>query len=722
MIQDTGALSEVLGALIILALLLSASTIYLSQHVPKWTGECEARHAAEVPHDFAQLTADIDRAILSGDPTSTTSTPIGMIPEVVPLVGMYASGGTLRFNQSEETFECIAGLSDESDYNGSYYWNDTANWTTFDSFHVRVFSSHAELAPLDFEDKIIDTNESLSGEYYYDEFIICNNSTLTVEGWLKIHATSIIIEEGSSINADGQGWSGGLGNAPGYNGSGVGGGKGGAEAETGSDAGEGGGGGGGGGNGGDGGNNNNSGGFASYAIDEMGAGGGGGGDYHNTQGQTEFSSGGDGGRGGGYIWLEASEITLNGSISANGTDGEGKQLYPGEHHEFKGGGGGGGGGGGIIIKCDTVNITGMFYARGGNGGSTKKGHGGGGGGGGVICVSFEQGTVNGTLDVSNGTGGESDDRDEGKDGYPGIPKLEPSNFTTTIFHYASGYLVSNMTAVLDPDQGQVGYNTTSTHICYGNLTYGANLPLGTDIVLKVRTTMFSDMHDAVPWEDCPLVANNTDISDLYSVSDGHQYIQWRAELLTFDPERTPELYWVNITYGYGEPVIVHTSGKLEFASQYLYYPNYQLIFAHGATIRAQPEGSFMLFEPPIFIRSTASGTQLTINALNLMGSSPPISGRVSATVQASCQDATLLKRDLNYANITLKLTTDYPGEWGQWFNKTCTNAGLPRGKNPGEYEMNPTAEDTLEITFYGNESSPVKLWLKRAEARIELLQ
>jgi hypothetical protein len=730
-IQDTRALSEVLGALIVLALLLSASSIYLARHVPEWTEECEARHAAEVPRDFAQLTADIDRAILSGDPTSTTSTPIGMIPEVIPLVGMYASGGTLRFNQSEETFECIAGLVNESEDNRSGCWNNTANWTHFinDSFHVRVFSTHAELAPIDLEDKIIDNKtESLSGEHYYDEFIVRNNSTLTVEGRLKIYATTILVDNKSSITADGKGWAGGLGNSPGKNGSGMGGGKGGANATQGEEGkgGDGGGGGGGGGKGGDGGDNNNSGGTASYEVDVMGAGGGGGGDYKDTHGQTEFSSGGNGGRGGGYIWLEASNITIAGCISANGTNGLGKEAYGG-HGQFRGGGGGGGAGGGIVIKGHTINLTGgMLYARGGNGGSTEKGHGGGSGGGGVINISFEQispdaGTVNSTqLDVSNGSRGTTDDTqhmENGDPGFPGLKTVEHSSFTTNIFHYTSGYLVSNMTAV----QGQLGFDTNSTHIRYGNLTYGANLKTGTDIVVKVRTSMYPDMRDAVPWEDCPPAANGTGISDLYSVSDGHRYIQWLAELLTFDPQRTPELNWVNITYDCGEPELVRTSGMIEFASQYLYYPDYQLIYAHGATMRKQQDGSFMLFEPPLFIQSTANGTQLSITAFNLIGCERAISGRVSATVQASYQDATLLKRDLNYANVTLKLTTGYPDAWARWFNETCREAGLAFGTAPGEYATNQTG-DTLQITFYGNESKPVKLWLKRANVRIELFQ
>jgi hypothetical protein len=737
MIQDTRAQSEVLGALIILAILLSASSIYLARHVPKWTAECEARHASEVPQDFAQLTADIDRAILSGDPVSTTSTPIGMIPEVVPLVGIYASGGTLRFNQSKETFECIASAPDEPVVpSGNDTWNKTADWVRFnDTYHVLVTASKAELEPAARGNLTIRQNTSLSGEYYYNHFSVENNATLTIDGRLSIHALKIFIEEGSSITADDKGWSGGLGNAPGSNGNGVGGGLGGNQSQTGNEGGDGGGGGGCGGNGGDGGDNPASGGDASdlmvYLVPScvgeiMGSGGGGGGDGHDSEGQMIASSGGDGGSGGGYVCLDATVLDIRGNISACGSPGEGKLQYGNE--TYRGGGGGGGSGGWIKLIGDNVNITGFLIATGGDGGGSAEGDGGGGGGGGIVEAYYhseispaEEQIKENQMGVLAGKGGDVsgiNDTRKGNNGAPGIKNVTAiALHSSPLFHYETGYLVSNLTAI----QGHLGYDTNSTYICYGNLTYGANLPVGTDIVLKVRTSMYSDMHDAVPWEECPAVANGTDISDLFSVSDGHRYIQWRAELLTFAPERTPVLYWVNITYGYGEPVLVHTSGKLEFDSQYLYYPNYQLIYAQGATVRAQPEGSFMLFEPPIFIQSTASGTQLSMTAFELAGSEQTISGRVSATVQASCEDATLLKRDLNYANVTLKLTTDYPSIWKSWFNTTCRDAGLPYGTDPGEYMTNQTG-DTLQITFYGNESYPVNVWLKRATVRLELSQ
>ena len=720
-LQNTTAISEVLGALFIMAILLSASSIYLAQHLPAWTEEYEAEHAAAVPHDFATLEANIERAVLSVDPTTLTSTTVGMLPEGVLLIGMYPAGGTLSFTETAETFECIAGLLEEPDGAEDGYWNDTANWTYFDSFHVSIFSKHAELAPVVGEDMIIDKNESLSGEYYCDEFIVRNNSILTVEGRLKIHATSILLEAGSSITADGRGWSGGQGNAPGYNGSGVGGGKGGAEYKKEEDwgkGGKGGGGGGGGGDGGDGGGKNNEswssvGGIASYAVDEMGAGGGGGGDYKDTDGQTEFSSGGNGGRGGGYIFLEAYNITLAGCISANGTDGLGTD-------QFKGGGGGGGADGGIIIKGDTVNITRMLYARGGNGGSSGQGHGGGGGGGGVIKVSCDDSIINGTkLDVSNGTGGTG--TSIGDSGFLGIKQVHNATFNSSLSHYTSGYLVSNMTAV--PGQGQIGYDTNSTRIRYGNLTYGPLPRPGTDIVLKVRTSMYPDMRDALPWEDCPPIANNTGISNLISVSDGHRYVQWRAELLTFDLQETPELHWVNISYTYGEPVLARTAGTIVYASQYLYYPNYNLIYAHGATIREQYGRAFMLFPPPLFIETHETGTALTITAIDVVGDASSVSGRMSATVQTAPQGTTLFKPGLNYADITLNLTTAYRSAWVDWFTATCGEAGLSKGTEPGQYNISynsTTTPDVLQVIFYGNETKPVHLWLKHAEARVKL--
>jgi hypothetical protein len=54
-----------------------------------------------------------------------------------------------------------------------------------------------------------------------------------------------------------------------------------------------------------------------------------------------------------------------------------------------------------------------------------------------------------------------------------------------------------------------------------------------------------------------------------------------------------------------------------------------------------------------------------------------------------------------------------------WFNETCKDAGLTHG-TAGDYYFGDPGNNTLHIIFTGNESKPVYLWLKYAEARIEI--
>jgi hypothetical protein len=263
-------------------------------------------------------------------------------------------------------------------------------------------------------------------------------------------------------------------------------------------------------------------------------------------------------------------------------------------------------------------------------------------------------------------------------------------------------------------------DTNSTLISYGNLTYGSKIPHDTGIVVKVRTSMYDDMRDAVPWEDCPPVVNGQDISDLPIASDGHRYIQWRAELFTFDPRITPLLSWVNISYEYGKrPVLVTSSGQVTFASQYLYYTNYQLVNARGGTIREQYDGDFMLFAPPLFVDTDGPGISLQITSIDLTGVERTFSGRLRATVDAAYQDDTLLTNSLNFENIRLEINTNYPNAWKRWFNATCGEAGIAHGTAPGQYNFT-TAGDVLQVNFYGNETRPVNLWLKRSRAEVDI--
>jgi len=256
-------------------------------------------------------------------------------------------------------------------------------------------------------------------------------------------------------------------------------------------------------------------------------------------------------------------------------------------------------------------------------------------------------------------------------------------------------------------------------IKYGAMSWNQTILEDTNIIMKVRTSIRPDMSDALPWEDCQEVTNGKDISDLSSVSDGHQYIQWRAELVTFDLAKTPILKNVTISYEFGTPILVNSSGALYFGSNYQRFPDFQLIYAHGATIRNQTEGEFMLFPPPLSISKQGNATSIRLTAVNLTGSKRTSASALRTTVKVSYQDAELLKGGLNFLNLTINITTEHPGPWRQWFNETCAAAGLLHGAEPGKYELKGDGRP-LQIIFYGNESRPVNVWLKRAGAGIEL--
>ncbi len=177
---------------------------------------------------------------------------------------------------------------------------------------------------------------------------------------VHIVCTDFTIEPGGAINVSGNGFAAGNGSGYGaYQGSGTGGG------------------------GGHGGKGGGAGGTiydATNAPIQPGSGGGGG------------YGGAAGGAGGGAVWIEAAgAVTVNGSISANGTNVS--EL------------GGGGSGGSVYLQCGTFGGTanGQISASGGNSGN--------GGGGGRIAISFTNlaATVDVRLSAERGTGGYNDD-------------------------------------------------------------------------------------------------------------------------------------------------------------------------------------------------------------------------------------------------------------------------------------------------------------------------
>ncbi|MGB2843090.1 MAG: hypothetical protein WBC40_11560 [Halobacteriota archaeon] len=680
------AQSTVIGFVLITGIIIASSSIYFASQVPDWTEGHESLHTAAIEDDFSELKSLIDGIVLKKGEIEPAggAIPLKMSPDKVPIFGMSPPGSNLIFDPQDEKLELVVPTAGGGGGGGTQTWeqNVTTGFPYKDADHVDNSSNEVKLSKLTPEgDLILEPGDTiqLGGEHSYDQVIIKNNAILYVShvtGFLKIHANIISVHSGANITADRVGYLGGsadrIGVGPGRGENGFGG--------------SGGGGAGYGASGGVGQNNPGSGGSyygnATSTSIEIGSGGGGGG--------TGQWVGGSGGSGGGAIWLDAEEINIAGLISADGDYG-----LPGSQN--KDGGGGGGSGGGILIRGKNVNISGTLSAKGGNGGASGGGTGGdgGGGAGGRIKIFYDTLDESGAIyEWNGGTGGGS-----------GSIRRVPITYTSSITHHTPGSFISEI------------YNTTSDSTCYGNMTWDATLNDQT-IVMKVRTDMFDDMRASPDWEYCPAVSNGSDVSALSSVSDGHCYVQYCAELSTDDAATTPVLRAVKINYSLSaeSPTVATSSGSIKFQSNYLYYPNQVIVYEHGAVIKWQPEGGFMLQPPPIEITKNESGSPIIeISTVDLTGANYSYSGATSTSVKNRYKSYHLLADGLKYPNLTINVTTDYPSVWEGWFNKELEESGLV----VDDYFNVSVTDGKVEAKFYGN-GDGVELYFEKTVIEVEI--
>ncbi len=726
------AVSTALGFVLIVGILVTSFTIFMATQVPQTTKVLEAQHFYRIPMDFSKLCAAIDTAILYNN--TVRGSEVDMEPKGVPIVGVLPAGGRLEFNATGERFSykaCAPSDTLPPDNNTTHWWNSTpANFSLYEKYHVVTTENGTELALEVPEQNLIFNSgkvENIAGVFRCNNFVV-NNSTVLWTSGLIVRALNIYVGPNSIISASGHGAAGGIqdhdgeGASPGKN--------------SGNDC-SGGGGGGYGGKGGKGGNSSHGDGGAGgeadcdptdYRVYKSGSGGGGGSTGEFQPGGSQIIAG-EGGNGGGYIVLDAQNITIAGILSANGGNGG---TGGGGGSDSPGGGGGGGAGGCILLRGDYINLTkAVFYAKGGNGGDggepgSEPGGGGGGGGGGVIKIFYNSSFINDsfTYDVSGGRGGKKggtfNGTQDGENGTEGEYKFIKQRYYPEVYYYASGWLESSV------------YDTGTTLVRYGTITCNATVPEDTSIVIRVRTSIDPDMSTALPWEDCPPVVNGADISDLPSVSNGHRYVQWRAEFTTTDLYRTPVLHYVNLSYEHGIPFLVNSSGYIEYHSQYTRYPDFRTLYAQGGILKNQGEKGFMLTGPHISIsREKFNGVDIAslhITTINLTGdsASSEVSGRLKPSIKPSGTDSTVITDGLYYCNLSINIFTEHPEVWYNWFNKTCNGTGLNWSKPPVNwskapvYYINDSATNRLQVVFYGNETVPVRLWLTRAETRINL--
>ena len=181
-LQDTRALSEVLGFIMTLAIVLSATSIYISQQVPIWTEDCEVRHANEVADDFSNLDSHIDGIVLVAkqkgeNTTAAGTTPIKLLPDRVPLFSISPPGSSLQFiPDKEEVFlitPTVEGAPSPAQVNLSWVESTTADFSHPNAtrVHVDVTSNEIKLSRLTTHGNLTlnNTRTILGGEYYYDQ-------------------------------------------------------------------------------------------------------------------------------------------------------------------------------------------------------------------------------------------------------------------------------------------------------------------------------------------------------------------------------------------------------------------------------------------------------------------------------------------------------------------------------------------------------------------------
>jgi len=246
---------------------------------------------------------------------------------------------------------------------------------------------------------------------------------------------------------------------------------------------------------------------------------------------------------------------------------------------------------------------------------------------------------------------------------------------------------------------------------------------GQDLVMKVRTDWNENMAYATPWSDCPELSsedgeNEIDLSGVGSVSPvAHRYVQFRAELSTDDDSKTPVLTRVKINYTFPAQtsVLANATGSIKFRSNYLHYPNQEIVYEHGAVIKYQEEGGFMLQRPPIIITNASGIPAIKISLVDLTGANYSYSGSITMSVKNKFKSYELLADGLKYPDLSINISTEYPSVWGDWFNKTFAEES---GLDGSCYDVNVTGEN-VEVNLYGK-GDGVELYLEKTAVEVEI--
>jgi len=259
--------------------------------------------------------------------------------------------------------------------------------------------------------------------------------------------------------------------------------------------------------------------------------------------------------------------------------------------------------------------------------------------------------------------------------------------------------------------GSIGFDTGNRTVYYndtwhGNISwYVTNIKAETFITLKVRTDMYPNMTNATAWYECYGIEsedglNSFPLSDLYTVSNGHRYVQFRAELKTENPKKRPELINVSINFDHSPEnknvTLAEASGTIRYKSSYQYFPNQEITYENGAVLKSQDDGELVYGNFTVTFQNVSTNkTRINLILVNLTGTKIPAVSGGSTLIRLRLLNRELVSDAFYYPNLTLTVNSSCSQACGNWFNKTLKAAHLT---TPYNVTVNTTSE-TVELFF-----------------------
>lgn len=160
--KDKNAVSNVIGALLVITLLTMAIAIVNNSYVPKWTEENEANHFREVQNEFLNLKTTIDLQILKEEKNSAMFSPITLGNNGLIFFDTGKIEGTLEINSGISSFNI-------TDVNNSFFMKSSG------IVKYKVSSSYFPAQEFVYENGAVIINQSnsnimkVSNQFYIDK-------------------------------------------------------------------------------------------------------------------------------------------------------------------------------------------------------------------------------------------------------------------------------------------------------------------------------------------------------------------------------------------------------------------------------------------------------------------------------------------------------------------------------------------------------------------------